>query len=114
MIINIPNIRTASEAKRWNFWMRQDFYNPSTFPKWIVDLLIKTHLKHFEGFHLFYFMTVNGFDKEIMGNILNMLYTYDKSKITNLLKSSKKKKFYNRKYFDMVEREIVEPDLTEE
>ena len=110
MKINIPIIKTAGQAKRWNFWVKEDFYNPRTFPNWVVNLLIKEHLKHFEGYNLYYFMTANGYDKEKMAILLNNMYTYDKRKIDNLLKGSKKPEFYNKKYFDLFERDMVYPD----
>lgn len=110
MKINIPTIKTAAQAKRWNFWVKEDFFNPRTFPCWVVDLLVKEHLKHFEGYHLYYFMTANGYDKERMAILLKNMYTYDKRKIDNLLKTSQKPEFYNKKYFDLVERDIVYPD----
>ena len=110
MKINIPNIKTAAQAKRWNFWTKEDFFNPRTFPRWVVNLLVKDHLKHFEGYNLYYFMTANGYDKERMTILLKNMYTYDKGKINNLLKSSQKPEFYNKKYFDLMEREIVYPE----
>lgn len=110
MKINIPSIKTAAQAKRWNFWVKEDFFNPRTFPSWVVDLLVKEHLKHFEGYNLYYFMTANGYDKERMAKLLRNMYTYDKRKIDNLLKTSQKPEFYNKKYFDLLERDIVYPD----
>lgn len=107
MKLNLPVIKSKDDAKRWNFWIKQDFFNPTTFPEWIVDLLIKSHLKHFEGYHLFYFMTANGFDKHKMADILSNIYTYDKTKIGHLLKSSEKESFYNKRYFDLIERRVI-------
>ena len=110
MKINIPSIQNVSQAKKWNFWIKEDFYNPRTFPKWVVDMLVKDHLKHFEGYNLYYFMTANGYSKDRMAMLLNTMYTYDKRKIEQLLKSSQKEEFYNKKYFDLLEREIVHPE----
>ena len=107
---NFPKITQPSEAMRWNFWMKLDFYKPHTFPDWVVTLLIKTHLKHFEGYHLFYFMTANGFDTTTMCNILENFYTYDKYKTKHLLKQSKTSNFNCKKYFDLIERDIVYPE----
>lgn len=110
MKINIPTITSASQAKRWNFWVKEDFFNPRTFPSWVVDLLIKEHLRHFEGYNLYYFMTANGYDKEKMAILLRNMYSYDKRKTDNLLKSSQKPEFYSKKYFDLLERNIVYPE----
>lgn len=110
MKLNLPSIKTASQAKKWNFWIKEDFYNPRTFPKWVVDLLIKDHLKHFEGYNLFYFMTANGYSKDKMAILMKHMYSYDKRKIDNLLKTSANPEFYNKKYFDLLERDIVYPE----
>jgi hypothetical protein len=110
MKINIPIIKNASQAKRWHFWVKEDFFNPRTYPNWVVELLVKEHLKHFEGYNLFYFMTANGYDREKMAILLKNMYTYDRRKVDNLLKNSKTDEFYNKKYFDLIERDIVYPD----
>lgn len=110
MKINIPIIKNASQAKRWNFWVKEDFFNPRTYPNWVVELLVKEHLKHFEGYNLFYFMTANGYDREKMAILMKNMYTYDRRKVDNLLKNSKTDEFYNKKYFDLIERDIVYPD----
>lgn len=110
MKINIPKITNREQARRWNFWVKEDFFNPRTFPEWVVNLLIKEHLKHFEGYHLYYFMTANGYCKDKMAKILKEMYTYDKRKIDNLLKTSKNEDFYNKKYFDLILRELVYPE----
>ena len=54
-------------------------------------------------------MTANGFDRHLMGEILERVYTYDKRKIHHLIKNSEKESFYNRQYFDLIERNIVYP-----
>lgn len=110
MKLNIPTIKTVSQAKRWNFWVKQDFFNPRTFPDWIITLLLKEHLRHFEGYNVFYFMTANGYDKDKMAQLLQRMYSYDNIKIRYLLKSAKQSDFYNRKYFDLVERQIIYPE----
>jgi hypothetical protein len=56
-------------------------------------------------------MTANGYNKEKMGVLLKIMYTYDKRKVDNLIKSSNKEEFYNKKYFDLLERDIVYPDI---
>jgi len=55
-------------------------------------------------------MTANGYDKEKMAILLRNMYSYDKRKIDNLLKSSQKPEFYSKKYFDLLERNIVYPE----
>lgn len=105
----VPLTLNKEEAKRWNFWSKQDFFNIRTYPEWIIKLLLKTHLKHFEGYHVFYFMTANGFDRTVMGDIMRILYSYDEVKIKQLLKSSSKEGFYNRNYFDLIERTVIYP-----
>ena len=110
MKINVPIIKNAAQAKRWNYWTQEDFFNPRTFPQWIVNLLIKEHLKHYEGYNLYYFMTANGYNREKMALLMKNMYTYDKRKIDNLLKKSHEPDFYNKKYFDLLERDIVYPE----
>jgi hypothetical protein len=104
-----PKTQAELEEDRWNFWVNRDFYNPATFPKGIPQLLVKSHLRYTEGYKLFYFMTANGFDRHEMARLLNTMYTYNHT--SNLMKSSSKPEFYNRIYFDLMERELVKPDI---